>query len=146
MFKPYPVFIVIIFALVGFLIHGFFPAFIYTSSMGLSLVFFTVGIFFIAWAIRFFRVNKTTVMPFETPKQFIKEGPFRYTRNPIYLGMFLMLVGIYVMLGNVANVILLALFVSIMNRLIIVGEEKTLEREFGDKYVEYKASVGRWIF
>jgi protein-S-isoprenylcysteine O-methyltransferase Ste14 len=84
-------------------------------------------------------------MPFETPNKFIKQGPFRYSRNPIYLGMLLILSGAFLFLGNTLNLLLLVLFVYVMNKLIIINEEKVLEREFGSDYRNYKSSVKRWI-
>lgn len=134
--------------MLGILVHEIFPTpgLTHISFSYLSIAFFVIGILLIFWSIYFFKTNKTSVMPFETPKRFIREGPFKYTRNPIYLGMLLLLAGIYLFLGNPLNAVLIALFVHVMNRVIILKEEKVLEREFGREYLEYKGSVGRWIF
>jgi len=88
---------------------------------------------------------KTSIKPFETPSAFISSGPFKLSRNPIYLGMTLALFGVETVLGSLSPYIFPVIFVIIINGLIIPVEEKDLENKFGEKYLEYKTKVRRWI-
>ena len=89
--------------------------------------------------------KKTSIKPFETPGVIITSGPFKLSRNPIYSGMTIILLGVETILGSLSPYILPVIFVIIINRLIIPVEEKDLENKFGKKYLDYKTKVRRWI-
>lgn len=89
--------------------------------------------------------KKTSIKPFETPDVIITSGPFKLSRNPIYLGMTIALFGVETVLGSLSPCIFPLIFVIIINRLIIPVEEKDLENKFGEKYLDYKTKVRRWI-
>ncbi|TFG74771.1 MAG: isoprenylcysteine carboxylmethyltransferase family protein [Thermodesulfobacteriales bacterium] len=89
--------------------------------------------------------KKTSIKPFDTPTAFITSGPFKISRNPIYLGMTIILIGVETVLGSLSPYIFPVIFVVIINILIIPVEEKDLENKFGEKYLEYKTKVRRWI-
>ena len=89
--------------------------------------------------------KKTSIKPFETPSAFITSGPFKLSRNPIYLGMTITLFGVETALGSLSPYIFPVIFVIIINGLIIPAEEKDLENKFGEKYLDYKTKVRRWI-
>ncbi len=94
-----------------------------------------------------FRQNHTTVNPLhpEQASTLVTEGLYRFTRNPMYLGLLIMLAGWSVYLGNLAALALLPLFVLVISRWQIVPEERVLEQKFGDEYLAYKRSVRRWL-
>ena len=96
--------------------------------------------------VQFFK-NKTTVNPFkpEKSKVLVVAGVYRYSRNPMYLGMALILTGVAFLLANLSAFIVLPFFIILMNYLQIKPEEKILEKRFGQSYLEYKKSVRRWI-
>lgn len=94
-----------------------------------------------------FFAARTTVNPLrpERAETLVVKGFFRYSRNPMYLGMLLILVGWAIWLGQPLNVLLLAAFVMIINTLQIAPEERALEQRFGDEYRAYCSRVRRWV-
>lgn len=94
-----------------------------------------------------FRRQKTTVNPF-TPDQssaLVASGIYRFSRNPMYLGFLLGLLGWAVYLANWGSALLLPGFVAYMNRFQIKPEERALEARFGQAFVAYARSVRRWL-
>lgn len=89
--------------------------------------------------------NKTTIFAFDQPTVLINTGPFKHSRNPIYLGMFLILLGFAGFLGSLSPFIFPIIFFYIVNRYIIPDEEKRLEVLFGEKYLYYKKIARRWF-
>ena len=79
------------------------------------------------------------------PTSLVTTGPFRYSRNPIYLGMASVLFGVAVLQGTLVAFAFPALFVMVIQFFIIPGKERKLENLFGELYREYKKSVRRWI-
>ena len=92
-----------------------------------------------------FRLRKTTINPFGEPSLVVQDGFYRFSRNPMYLGMLLVLVGIGVWLGNVLALLLAPAFVVIMARWYIVREEQLLDARFGEQYRAYRRRVRRWL-
>ena len=85
------------------------------------------------------------IQPFETPDKLVSNGTFRFSRNPIYLGMCLALLGISVLMGSLTAFLSPIIFWGIMNFTIIPSEEKILEKTFGNSFTAYKSKVRRWI-
>jgi protein-S-isoprenylcysteine O-methyltransferase Ste14 len=73
------------------------------------------------------------------------EGPFRYTRNPGYLSMAMIYVGIAVLRNSLWAILFLPVVLVVIQREVIGREELYLERAFGEEYLRYKAQVRRWI-
>ncbi|MBW3696820.1 isoprenylcysteine carboxylmethyltransferase family protein [Vibrio sp. T187] len=94
-----------------------------------------------------FKKRKTTVNPIK-PEQaslVVDSGIFAYTRNPMYLGLFLVLFGFGYYLQNFFSISLSCMFVLYMNQFQIKPEERALEALFGASYVDYKQRVRRWV-
>lgn len=91
--------------------------------------------------------RKTTVNPLTPSKTntLVIEGLYRFSRNPMYLGMLLILIGWALWLGNIINIIPIFLFIWIINEAQIKPEEKALQELFGDDYDAYCKRVRRWI-
>lgn len=104
-----------------------------------------IGIWLNIWADRSFKKNNTTVKPFEKSTYFIEEGPFLLSRNPMYLGMVVILIGVAVLLGSIMPFIVSVGFFGTMNLAFIRQEEKALEEIFGRKFLDYKKRVRRWL-
>ena len=123
---PVPAFLSPPFTYFGFLIIGF----------GLILAF---------WSRSLFIRNSTTLQIYEEPRSLVTSGPFRVSRNPIYLGMALILLGVAVLQGTLVAFTFPVIFVTVIGFFIIPGEERKLEMLFGEQYREYKKSVRKWI-
>jgi protein-S-isoprenylcysteine O-methyltransferase Ste14 len=111
----------------------------------LGFLFFIVGAGLNIWTDQLLKKNKTTVRPFEKPAVLIQTGPFQLSRNPMYLGMALLLLGFGIILGSVTSFIGIILFVFAMESLFIPDEERILLEQFGEEYEAYKKKVGKWI-
>jgi protein-S-isoprenylcysteine O-methyltransferase Ste14 len=94
-----------------------------------------------------FRRAKTTVNPMkpQSASSLIVSGVYKYTRNPMYLGLFLILLGWAAFLSNLAAVALLPVFIGYINRFQIRPEERVLAALFPREYPAYRAKVRRWI-
>lgn len=94
-----------------------------------------------------FRRARTTVHPLrpETATSLVTAGVYRFTRNPMYLGLLLALCGWALLLGQPAALLLAAGYVPVMNRLQIVPEETALRLRFGAAFNDYQARVRRWL-
>ena len=89
--------------------------------------------------------HNTTIKPFEKPKSLIEEGPFRYSRNPIYMGMVLIILGGSLLSGSVLSLIVPIVFALILHFKYIIVEEDILANQFGINYKNYKSKVHCWI-
>ncbi len=113
----------------------------------LSALLFTAGLVLIAMAGKLFRKVNTTVNPLtpEKTSQLVTSGLYRFSRNPMYVGFWLWLLAIFVLVGNGVNAIFMVLFVWIANWFYIAPEERALEMLFGANYLAYKQKVRRWV-
>jgi protein-S-isoprenylcysteine O-methyltransferase Ste14 len=107
-------------------------------------VLFVVGVALTLDAAAWFRRMGTSPDPREPTQMIVREGPYRFTRNPMYLGLSLALAGLALLLGN-ALWPLLALIpvLSVIQLMVVTREERYLEAKFGDQYREYRAQVRR---
>jgi len=87
----------------------------------------------------------TTIRPFEESSALVVTGPYRLTRNPMYLGMTLVLIGEAVWLGTATPWLVLPMFLWLITTRFIRHEEAMLEQRFGAQYREYKSRVRRWV-
>jgi protein-S-isoprenylcysteine O-methyltransferase Ste14 len=94
-----------------------------------------------------FRRAKTTINPMKAKNasSLVTGGVYRFTRNPMYLGMVLVLIGWAVFLASPITLIFVPLFVLYINRFQITAEERVLTSIFGSEYAEYKNRVSRWV-
>ena len=92
-----------------------------------------------------FRRHKTSFKPHEPSTALITEGPYRYSRNPMYLALSLLYAGLSIATDSPWTLALLAPLLVVMHYGVIIREERYLERKFGDDYRRYKATVRRWL-
>lgn len=97
------------------------------------------------WAIAAFRRAKTTILPWGRASLLVPGGPYRHSRNPMYVGMTLVYAGLAVGLASTTAAILLAPILLVMRFYAIAREERHLEARFGAEYRAYCARVRRWI-
>jgi protein-S-isoprenylcysteine O-methyltransferase Ste14 len=112
-------------------------------NMGLGLA--GIGFLFGILSVFAFANARTTVNPHGSVRTVVSSGVYRFTRNPIYLGMFFMLIGFPLTFGNVWGIPLALAFIPLMNKLVIEHEEAYLEKKFGEAYTGYKRRVRRWL-
>ena len=106
-----------------------------------------MGIGFLVAALNLFRRHKTTFDPLDPAKaqNLVVTGIYKITRNPMYVGMALVLVAWCLVLGDIIAFLTLPAFVLAINELQIKGEERALLAKFGDDYAVYKTRVRRWL-
>ena len=112
------------------------------SSGGVLIL---IGMSLILWAVRLLARAGTTIKPFEASTKMIVAGPYRWSRNPIYLGMAMILLGIGLALGTLTPFAILPLFVWLIQKNFIAHEEAMLDKSFGPAYAEYKKHIRRWL-
>jgi protein-S-isoprenylcysteine O-methyltransferase Ste14 len=91
------------------------------------------------------RRAETNVDPYKPATSVVTGGPFRFTRNPLYLSFTMIYGGIATIANALPAALLLPIVLRLMRRGVIEREERYLERKFGDEYIEYKEEVPRWI-
>jgi protein-S-isoprenylcysteine O-methyltransferase Ste14 len=114
-----------------------------TAPLGASLVVLALALF--AYSAGKFRAAGTPVPARKPTTAIVRTGPYRLSRNPIYLAFSLLQLGIATWVNSVWLLVTLALAVALIHFVVIPREEQYLERRFGDQYLEYKASVRRWL-
>lgn len=92
-----------------------------------------------------FKQHHTTVKPFEQSTALVTQGVFSLRRNPMYLGMVLMVAGIALFLGSLSPWFVVAGFMALLGRVFIVPEEQNLRQSFGAAYDEYGKRARRWL-
>ena len=107
--------------------------------------FLAVAALFAGAAFRHFARTKQNPHPWTPTPALIVEGPYRYTRNPMYVALALIQTGLGLLISSVGVLALVPLLMVLVDRFAIRHEEAYLERRFGDAYRRYRASVRRWI-
>lgn len=128
-------------------VNGLFPEKKYLQPpftyFGILLI--IIGLIMAIHIKQIFEQIDTEIDTFKRPRKFVDSGLFSISRNPIYLGFTLSLVGVGVLIGNLVSLIGILIFFLITNTWYIPYEEKNMEKEFGDDYKIYKSKVRRWI-
>jgi len=106
------------------------------AVVGLMISFSAVGLFL---------KQRTAIIPYKPARHLVTSGIYRWTRNPMYLGLAVTYVGIAAFLDNLASLVVLPLVLLTIQRQVIAPEEAYLERAFGGEFAAYKRRVGRWI-
>ena len=99
----------------------------------------------IAWAATLFRRAGTHIRPFMPSSALVVAGPYKLTRNPMYLGMAGILLGAAVFMGSLTPFVVIPAFMALIAERFIIPEEAKLEAAFGRDYLDYKARVRRWL-
>lgn len=118
---------------------------VYSPHPFLGIAILGAGVFLTGWALRLFKQKGTTHNPHGMPTTLVTAGPFRFSRNPMYVGVSLVLSGIAIFVGTTPLFLAPVAFFVTMNAVFIPREEKVLERIFGQAYIDYKNRVRRWL-
>ena len=113
----------------------------------LSYVLFLLGFGILFSAARSFKEHKTTINPIkiETASSLVVSGIFNYSRNPMYLGMALILLGLSLKFNLIGGLIFTTLFILFITNFQIKPEEKAMQKIFGEEFLSYKNRVRRWL-
>jgi len=109
-----------------------------------GIVFLILGVWLILKVWSLFKKNKTPES-FEKSRVLVTKSLFKYSRNPMYIGKILFLVGLCILIGNVLSFIIPILFYIAMDKLLIPLEEEKTLKDLGREYSNYKKRVRRWI-
>lgn len=144
-----PPIIAIFIVLIMWFTHNYFPlmTFDFFVFKNIAYLFILAGLILDVKSFLSFRKNKTTVSPLSPQKTsyLVINGFYRYTRNPMYLGMLFILIGSAILFESLSAFLILPLFILVINALQIKPEEKILSSFFGDEYLDYKKKVKRWL-
>lgn len=89
--------------------------------------------------------GRGTPAPFDAPRVFVATGPYRFVRNPMYLGFAAGMLGVGTFIGSAGVALFAFVFLLIMHTFVVLYEEPTLERRFGESYRLYRSRVRRWL-
>jgi protein-S-isoprenylcysteine O-methyltransferase Ste14 len=104
-----------------------------------------LGVLLMLSAVVAMRRARTAISPYKASTALVARGPYRVSRNPIYVADALVYVGIALLMRSLLGLILLPVVVVVMNRGVIAREERYLEAKFGEEYERYKMRVRRWL-
>lgn len=116
---------------------------LYTTLIGGTAI--LLGIALMGVSIAMFKRHKTSVVPKRTPESIITSGPYKYSRNPIYVADALILLGFVLTLGSVISIVLVPAFAWVIRKRFIDGEEAGIRAEFGQAFDDYCQKTRRWI-
>ena len=121
----------------------FLPANVPAGSVGAMVFVLALALF--AWAIVTISRAGSNVPTNRPTTTIVESGPYRFTRNPIYMGMFLGLIGLAIAFDTLWLFMTLVLFALVIRYGVVAREEAYLERRFGDVYRDYCSRVRRWV-
>ena len=132
---------------VGLLLNRVFPRPFLPAGVARPLGMTLIGLSFLFWppAIMAMRRRQTSVLPDVPTTAIVTDGPFRYSRNPIYLSFTLLYAGIASFRNALWAIALLPAVLRVMRQGVIEREERYLARKFGAEYVRYTRQVRRWM-
>src|SRR5262245_20485019 len=114
-------------------------------GFGVGVLFVVLGLALAILSIRRFVLAGTSPIPGEPSTALVVQGPYRFTRNPIYIGFILTYFGLALILTSLWVLALLVPVLIVLQRGVVEREEAYLERQFGEAYTKYRARVPRWL-
>jgi protein-S-isoprenylcysteine O-methyltransferase Ste14 len=145
--KVHPPILLLLHIFATFLLNWLFPLPLAFPKIlvwvGYLLILVGIGLAFNA-AVRFMKAH-TTLDPHGSVTEIVTNGPYRFSRNPIYLGFVCLLIGFPFIFRTYWGLILSPVLMLSLYQLVIKHEESYLEKKFGDSYTSYKSRVGRWL-
>ena len=142
-----PPIVTIFFGLCIYLSRSYFPVFSGSALNVLSIFFFVCGIFVFAAAVISFKKQKTTVNPIsiENASSLVVSGIFKQTRNPMYLGMSFVLLGLTFKFNVIGGLLFTGIFMLFITIFQIKPEEVAMEKLFDQEWKDYTKNVRRWL-
>tara|TARA_B000000475_G_scaffold124003_1_gene100216 strand:- start:2715 stop:3161 length:447 start_codon:yes stop_codon:yes gene_type:complete len=142
-----PPIVTLVFGLSIYFSRGIFQAVEIKYSFYIGILLLILGLAVLIFAVRLFRKDKTTVNPLspEQATKLVTDGIFKYSRNPMYLGMALILCSIAVIFNLIGGIVLVALFCFYITKFQIIPEERAMSNLFSQDFDKYKEATRRWI-
>jgi len=142
-----PPIVTLVFGLSIYFSRGIFQAVEIKYSFYIGILLLILGLGILISAVGLFRKDKTTVNPLspEQATKLVTDGIFKYSRNPMYLGMALVLCSIAVSFNLIGGIILIALFCFYITKFQILPEERAMSNLFSQDFDKYKQATRRWI-
>jgi protein-S-isoprenylcysteine O-methyltransferase Ste14 len=145
--RLYPPILFLLFAALALAFSWIWPIFF---PLPLPLKIFSIlvavlGVCLAVWARLVFLHQDTSVDPYAEADRLVTTGPYRYSRNPMYLSLLLVLIGMGFWLQSLSALLVAPLFFYVINQRHIKPEEERLQRQFGQYYLDYCATTRRWI-
>ena len=138
-----PVWLVLHMAVAQFMANVWAPLEVWGVWPGRVLI--AAGFLLMLWAGISFRRAQTTVVPHRAPAALVETGPYRWSRNPIYLADLMILAGWALLVGSPAALLLLIPFYSVLMTRFVLREEAVLSEHLGAKYADFCDRVPRWF-
>ena len=131
----------------GMLLQRVWPVPMLPSAVGrdAGIAFILAGVTLEVWSIRTFWRAGTSVVPVRPSTVIVADGPFRFSRNPIYVALALLYLGATFWLNTLWPLLLFPVLLFLVQTYVIAREEQYLERKFGREYLQYKSHVRRWL-
>jgi protein-S-isoprenylcysteine O-methyltransferase Ste14 len=131
----------------GSLFHALAPVSwrVIPAVPAIGILLLVAGIFLAVWAALLFRSKRTPIYPTTQPTTLVTSGPFRFTRNPIYLGLLTLLLSFVFLIGSLPMLVGPLFFLFVMNFYYLPFEEEKMEKTFGESYLNYRQRVRRWL-
>jgi protein-S-isoprenylcysteine O-methyltransferase Ste14 len=132
----------------GLVAHFIYPVYLAPDGLWLMIAGGALVVLFFGlalWAERTMHRAGTNVNPYKPTMAIVMEGPYRFTRNPMYLSMIFLYLGICFLLNALWPLVFLPVVIFVITYGVIAREERYLEKKFGAVYVQYKARVRRWV-
>jgi protein-S-isoprenylcysteine O-methyltransferase Ste14 len=135
--------------IVGLVLHLLHPIHIAPSAggvlRGVGIALVVVGLLLSTTVMRVFGAAGTPVPPYRPTRRLVFDGPYRFSRNPDYIGQALVYVGVALLANSWWPLFIFPLVLFVVQRFVIEREERYLEGKFGEEYREYRARVRRWL-
>lgn len=133
--------------IVVFLFDRYYPVASFASSLvsGAGVLLVLLGLLSVISSARLFSKADTGIVPFSEATALVTSGAFRFSRNPMYLGMVFVLLGTALIVGTGAGLLVAPVFMLIIQYRFILDEERMMREVFGEEYERYCAGVRRWL-
>jgi protein-S-isoprenylcysteine O-methyltransferase Ste14 len=135
------------FGLIIYFSKSFSPVYSFDNSNMISVIFLLFGLGIFSAAVQSFKKHKTTINPLSPDKasSLINSGIFSYSRNPMYLGMLLILLSVSFKFNISGGLFISFLFKIYITRFQIIPEEEAMGKLFGEEFIKYKNQTRRWV-
>ena len=144
--KILPPHVAIVSLIAVIILHYLFPTPLISKPFNyFGILFFAAGLLILFWSFRLFKKKETPILPGQKPTALVIDGPYKFTRNPMYLGVTIALAGVAIYLGDFLAILAPIVFFMFVSIRFIPREEKLMKNLFGKKYSGYGKKVRRWL-